>query len=139
MCIIGAWSPLVDVIIGRRENSAILILTIVMSLFYERRVKPKRSAIVAIIDIRDIGDSCNDRIQRICQQKNWSGVQQMDLLANFQKFASEGSILELRNGAAIIEATREKQATINSAEDIGTIWSSGIFQRSSLGRTSKIL
>src|SRR5216684_2776344 len=96
-----------DVITGRRENTAIVVLTIVMALFYERRIHPPRLAIIGILVFSMLAIPSTLEYRRYAKDSNWTGVRQIDLVGNFGHFLFEESILELRNAAALIESTRK--------------------------------
>jgi len=105
--LIGVFPLLKEALSGRRENTAVLVLTIVMALFYERRLQPSRLAISAVLVFSMLFIPATAEYRGYAYNKNWDGVRNMDLVGNFKGFLTEESILELRNGAAVIESTRE--------------------------------
>jgi len=105
--IVGVFPLLRDAMVGRRENSTILILTIVMSFFYERHVMPSRLAIAGMLVFSMLAIPATAEYREYANQSNWDAVRQMDLVGGFKRFVSEESTLELRNGAAVIESTRQ--------------------------------
>jgi hypothetical protein len=104
--VIGICPPLRDAVIGRRENTAILVLSIVMALFYERGKRPPRLAIAGALVFSMLIIPATAEYRAYANESNWEGVRQMDLVGNFKQFVNEESVLELRNAAAIIESTR---------------------------------
>jgi len=105
--LIGLYPPLKDTIIGRRENTAILVLTIVMAFFYERRAQPPRLAIVGALVFSLLAIPATTEYRGYANDGNWADVRRMDLVGTFKVFLFEESVLELRNGAAVIESTRQ--------------------------------
>ena len=104
--IIAIYPPLKDALIGRRENTAILILSIVMALYYQRGKRPPRLAIAGALLFSMLAIPATMQYRSYAEKNNWEGVSQMNLIENFQRFLSEECVLELRNGAAMIESTR---------------------------------
>lgn len=98
--------PLGDVVVGRRENLAILLLTIGLALFYERRVVPPRAAIAAALLFGMLAIPATYQYRQYAAAEDWAGVTNIDLVDNFKRFVGEESILELRNAAAVVESTR---------------------------------
>jgi hypothetical protein len=91
---------------GRREVAAQAILTIGLVLFFERRLLPPRwlvplAAVAALLIIPATGT-----YRSKAATFDWAGVQQMNLVDNFKSYMNEESILELRNAAIYIEATK---------------------------------
>jgi hypothetical protein len=105
--VIGILLPLRDALIGRRENTAILVLSIVMALFYERGKRPPQLAIASALIFSMLIIPATAEYRGYANENNWEGVRQMDLVENFKHFINEESVLELRNAAATIEATRD--------------------------------
>lgn len=105
--LLGLAPLLKDVVIGRRENTAVLVLIIVMSFFYERRLQPSRLAIAAVLVFSMLAIPATNEYRVHANDDNWEGVGQMDLIENFERFLFQESTLELRNGAAVIESTRQ--------------------------------
>jgi hypothetical protein len=105
--LIGVFPPLKDAISGRRENTAVLVLIIIMAFFYERRVQPSRLAIAGMLVFSMLAIPATRDYRGYANNNNWDGVRKIDLMGNFKDFVFEESILELRNGAAIIESTRQ--------------------------------
>jgi hypothetical protein len=103
--IAGTIPMLFSLAAGRRENAAMLVLTIAMAFFYERRTQPPRLAIVAILVFSMLAIPSTGQYREYAVDSNWVGALQIDLVGNFQHFLSGDAILELRNGAAVIEST----------------------------------
>jgi hypothetical protein len=109
MAIVGLYAPVSDVVIGRRENTALLFLTIVMAFYYERGLKPSRLALFAVLVFSMIAIPATGKYRAYVGTNRLDEIGNLDLLENFQRFLTEESTLELRNGAAVIEATRETE------------------------------
>jgi len=105
--LIGLYPLLRDVVIGRRENTAILVLTIVMAFFYERRTQPSRLMIILTLVFSMLAIPATTEYREHAGNNDWDSVRNMDLVENFRQFVSEETTLELRNGAAIIESTQQ--------------------------------
>lgn len=98
--------PLVGIIVlGRREGTAMFLLTIVMAFFYERGVKPSRLALVGVLVFSMLIIPATGKYRQHAAGGDWEGVRNMDLVGNFKQFLFQESTLELRNGAAVIEST----------------------------------
>ena len=105
--IFGLIPLLLSAAYGRREGTAMLVLTVAMALFYERRMQPSRLAIVGLLVFSMLAIPATYRYRGYANDNNWAGVRDIDLVEEFKHFVFEESILELRNGAAIIESTRK--------------------------------
>jgi hypothetical protein len=102
--------PLQAIAIGRREPAAIFALTIGLGLFFWRGLKPPRWALVLAVIFATLALPATGTYRGLQNEKDWDGVRQMNLVANFNRFIGQESILELRNGAILIHATRENSA-----------------------------
>lgn len=106
-CIIGSYPLIHDIIQGRRENAAMLALSIAGAFFFERRKAPPGVAIIVATLFAMLVIPATGEYRSYASDNNWSSVRQMDLISGFERFLTQESILELRNGAAIIESTRQ--------------------------------
>jgi hypothetical protein len=105
--IVGAYPPIQAVINGRRENAAMLALIIAGAFFYERRKAPPGVAIVVATIFAMLAIPATGEYRGYASDNDWNSIRQMDLVGSFERFLNEESVLELRNGAAIIESTRQ--------------------------------
>lgn len=92
---------------GRRENTAQLILTIAITLYYQKHIKPPRLAIIAVIVGSMLAIPATATYRQIAAEGEWDQLRHLDLIDNFNHFINEESTLELRNAAFIIEATSD--------------------------------
>lgn len=92
---------------GRREVTVLLLMTLVLTLYYQRGFKPPRLAIVLFLILAMLAVPATGTYRGLAQQKDWQGVSQINLVANFEEYLNQESILELRNAAFLIEVTRE--------------------------------
>src|SRR6266850_1026832 len=102
----GVILPLQTVFSGRREPTVLLGMTLLLGLFYARKMRPLRWLIPATIVVATVAIPATGTYRGLRAEKDWAGMRQMDLLGNFKRFITEESILELRNGAALIESTK---------------------------------
>ena len=99
-------SPLQSVIFaGRREATAQVLLTIGLTLFFQRRVTAPRWMVALAAASAMLIIPATGTYRAIASTREWDDVKQMDLVGNFQEFINNESILELRNAAMYIHAT----------------------------------
>src|SRR5262249_31361359 len=105
--ILGAWPPIVSgIFYGRREPTILFALTAVMTLFYQRRfVLPRYAAIGAMLGVM-IGIPATTQYRQTLYGKGFAAISQIDVVENFRDFLTKPVILELRNAAMIIDATK---------------------------------
>ncbi len=109
---------------GRREGTVLFALTILMTLYYQKRMMPPRLAIAGSIVFAALAIPATGTYRGLASQQNWEEIRQLDLVGNFQKFLTEESILELRNAAVVIEATAD-----SGSFDFGTgYWDQLVFR-----------
>ena len=104
--IAGVILPIETALAGRREPAVMLGLTVMLALYYGRGVKPPRWLILASIVAAMLAIPATGTYRALQAEKDWTSIRQMELVANFREFVTKESILELRNAAAVIEATK---------------------------------
>lgn len=104
--LVAAMIPLQSILIGRREPAALFLLTIGLTLYFRQRLHPPRWLVAATILLAMLALPATSSYRRFQLQNDWEGVRQIDLVGSFKNFLNEESILELRNAAMLIEATR---------------------------------
>ena len=104
---IAAIVPMQTTVLGgRREPTVLFVMTLALTLYYQRGIKPPRLTIIFSVLFAMLIIPATGTYRGLAAQRDWEGVRQMDLVGNFQRYLNEESILELRNAAFIIEATR---------------------------------
>jgi hypothetical protein len=104
--IIGSIPLIQTIVIGRREGTAMVCLILACAFFYERKFTPPKwvflfSIIFAMLIIPSTGN-----YRSLYSVYGSNAIKEIDFVENLKQFAFEESpILELRNAAAIIEAT----------------------------------
>jgi hypothetical protein len=102
----GIVLPVQIAIGGRREPTVLLGMTIMLGLYFARHIRPPRWLIPLAMAAAMLAIPATGTYRGLHAEKNWEGIRQIDLVGNFKRFLTEESILELRNGAAVIEATK---------------------------------
>jgi oligosaccharide repeat unit polymerase len=106
--IVAAIQPLqASVLAGRRETTVLFLLTISLTLYYYRGIKPPRLVVLFSILFAMLIIPATGTYRGLAADRDWNQVRQMDLIGNFKTYLNQESILELRNGALVIEATRQ--------------------------------
>lgn len=104
---IAAIGPLQSIIFsGRREGAAIFILIVAGSLFYHRRFVPPRFAVVGALAFGMLAIPATSAYRSLMETGEVAAIRDIDLVANFERFLEGEAILELRNAAAIVFATK---------------------------------
>jgi hypothetical protein len=104
---VGAVIPLEAAIFsGRREHSVQFLLTLALTLYYQKKIRPPRLAIVFLVAFAMLAIPATGTYRGLVAQREWGQVKQIDLVGNFRQYLNSESILELRNAAMIMEATR---------------------------------
>jgi hypothetical protein len=100
--------PLLEaVVIGRREGTALVALIVLMAFFYERKWVPPRWLFAAGLVGAMLLIPATGTYRQLAGERGVLALQDIEFLDNFKKYVLEESpILELRNGAAVIESTR---------------------------------
>ena len=97
----------ITIFAGRREATTQFVLTILLTFYYVKRWVPPRLAILAAIVFAALAIPATGTYRMIAAAGAWSYLPEVDLVGNFQNFVNTESSLELRNGAMMIEATKE--------------------------------
>jgi oligosaccharide repeat unit polymerase len=101
----GIPSILGSLLGGRRETTVLLAVTIALTLYYQRRYVLPRLVVVGAIIAAMIAIPATGNYRSAIRRSGLSGLQNIDVVGNFNRFMSSASILELRNAAMMIEAT----------------------------------
>jgi hypothetical protein len=105
--IVGVLPLLQAVLIARREGTAQLALILVMAFFFQRKWIPPRWVFAVGLIGAMLLIPATGTYRRLSSEMGVSAVREIDYWDNFKRYVNEESpILELRNGAAVIEATR---------------------------------
>lgn len=104
--ILAALVPLQNTFHGRREPAVLFLLTIGLTLFFQKKIRPPRWLIGVTLVTSMLAIPATATYRRFQLDQDWQAVQQINLLANFHDFLNSESPLELRNAAMLIEATR---------------------------------
>jgi hypothetical protein len=102
----SALSPVLAVFAGRREPAAIFVLIILLTGYFKTRKPPKRIAVFAGLVFAMLAIPATGIYRTLWQEGELRRIDELDLVANFKDFIDKESILELRNGAAVVESTR---------------------------------
>jgi hypothetical protein len=105
--IVAALPPLQTALNGRREATVQFALTLCLTLFFARGMRPPRLAIAAVIGAAMLAIPATGTYRGLIAERDWKGLRQIDLIENFRVYLTQESILELRNGALLIEASAQ--------------------------------
>lgn len=108
MCGIGPIEA--AIFAARREHFVQFILTLVLTLYYQKKIKPPRLLILGSIILAMLAIPATGSYRAIASEGDWERVHQIDLIGNFKDYFNQESILELRNAAFEIEAVRTSGA-----------------------------
>ena len=108
--LIGAIVPVQSMLFGRREPAAAFALIIGLSfvLLFSNQAGPLGRALWNGLGMMAIPATATYRQFHL--EKDWQNIGQINLLENFRQYLNEESVLELRNAAMLIEATRQSSA-----------------------------
>jgi hypothetical protein len=104
--VVSAIVPIQSIFFGRREPAALFLLTVGLTLYFRTRVVPPRWLIISLGVGAMFLIPATGTYRRFQLQDDWQSVRQLDVVGNFKDFLDEDSVLELRNAAMLIEATR---------------------------------
>ena len=105
--LVGAINPILTAVIGgRRENTALFVLTIALCFYFERKIIPPRLVIIGVLVAAMIVIPATGIYRGTVAEEGVRAATKIDYVQNFKDFLSDESILELRNAAMIIDATR---------------------------------
>jgi hypothetical protein len=105
--IAGAINPILTAVIGgRRENTALFILTIALCFYFEWKKTPPRLVIIGVLAAATIVIPATGIYRGTVAEDGIRAVTKIDYVQNFKDFLNDESILELRNAAMIIDSTR---------------------------------
>ena len=104
--LIAAVVPIVNLLFGRREPAALFALIIGLTLYFQLGLRPARWLVMSAICAAMLALPATGTYRRYQLQNDWEAVRQMDVVGNFREYLGQESVLELRNAAMLIEATR---------------------------------
>ncbi|MES2505737.1 MAG: hypothetical protein V4599_03480 [Verrucomicrobiota bacterium] len=105
--LVGGIIPVLHVVGARREPAVMLGLTVVLGLYYARRKVPSRLLIFGSLIFVMLAIPATGTYRGMVLYRGEIGaLKQLDLWDNFRDYFSRESVLELRNGAAVIESTQ---------------------------------
>jgi hypothetical protein len=94
---------------GRREPTVQFLLTLALTVYFHRGIKPPRWVILVVIAGAMLAIPATGTYRGLAARQEWEGIRQMALVENFRQYLNQESILELRNAALSIEATRRSR------------------------------
>jgi hypothetical protein len=104
---IAVFLPTMSIVFfGRREEAALVAMTIGLTLYFQRRRVAPRIAILAALVFATLLIPGTSQYRAAMKTGDYSRLQQVDFVDNFWQFLNKAPILELRNAAIIIEATQ---------------------------------
>jgi hypothetical protein len=103
---IAAIVPLQSMIFGRREPAALFALSIGFIVYFRLRLRPPRWLIALSLAGAMLAIPATATYRQLRLDGDWNSVRQIELLDNFRRFLNDESVLELRNAAMLIDATR---------------------------------
>lgn len=106
MTLFGSVIPMVHILGARREPAAMFGITIMLGFYYARRGRPSRLVVFGALAFAMLAIPATGTYRTLASEGRMSDVRQLDMVGNFKEYFGQESVLELRNGAAIIEATR---------------------------------
>ena len=102
-CVIPFTAALVY---GRRETAALFILIVGMTLYFRVGFRPPRALIALVIVAAALFIPSTHQYRSSLSEESDIVRSKIDFVENFRRFVTEESILELRNAAFIIAATK---------------------------------
>lgn len=93
------------IFLGRREPTGLMLLTVALSLYYLKNVKPPRIAIAGFIFFAMLITPIIGEYRALAAKSPSTALQELDIVASFKHYYQTGEILELRNAAYFIDAT----------------------------------
>lgn len=107
MVAVASAIPIESIIFaGRREGAALFVLTVALTLYYERRFVPPRIVVAGVIAFAMIAIPATSSYRSAMSDNDVEAVADIDLVGNFKSFVKGDAILELRNAAAVIFSTQ---------------------------------
>jgi hypothetical protein len=104
--LLAAVIPIESILFARREPAALFAFTIGLTLYFQLRLRPARWLVTAIITAAVLAIPATATYRRFQLDDDWAAVREINLVENFGNFLNQESVLELRNAAMLIEATR---------------------------------
>lgn len=107
LLLLASFVPLEAIVLwGRRGAALTVFATIGVVLWYERRLVPPRWVLVGALAAATIGSVLIGTYRDIAGRRSWSQLATLDVRGSLAGYIKEEKILELRNAAILIEATR---------------------------------
>jgi len=107
LTVIAAIIPVQTMLAGRREQTATLILTVALSLYFSRRILPPRWLAIGAVFFTLVALPLTTAYRTALKTGDWSELQAVNPVDNLESFVAEGDYLELRGAAALMEAIVE--------------------------------
>lgn len=106
LLIAAASLPLQIIVLnGRRESTATFIITIGLSFYYLFRYTPPRWLVISLITAALLIIPLTGTYRDIAKSGEWNKLLELNPIENLLSFVEEGKILELKNGALIMDAS----------------------------------
>ncbi len=103
----GGFIPIIYVLGARREPAVMLGLIVVLAIYYAKRKVPSRLMIFGSLSFAMLAIPATGTYRGLVDYKNeLDAFRQLHLIQNFKDYFGRESVLELRNGAAVIDSTQ---------------------------------
>ena len=90
---------------GRRESTALFLMTIALTIFFKYRITPPRFIIVAMLVITILIIPATGEYRELAKKEGpFKAITSLDLQQSFRKFYTEGELLELGVAAHVIDS-----------------------------------
>jgi len=111
MSVIAAWVPLqAAVFYGRREPTALFLISLGMSLFFLRGKQAPRLVVIAIVIGAIFIIPAVGEYRKTAAQDPLEAWKQLDVVQQFNEYFDVNAVSEVKNATVLIAATRESGA-----------------------------
>lgn len=105
---LAAWVPIQAAVFhGRREPTALFILSLGMSLFFIRGIRPPRWLVAALILGTMFIIPATGEYRKTAAEDPLTALKQIDFIEQFNDYFEPDAISELKNATVLIAATQE--------------------------------
>jgi len=111
MSVIAAWVPLqAAVFYGRREPTALFLISLGMSLFFLRGKQAPRLVVIAVVIGAIFVIPAVGEYRKTAAQDPLEAWKQLDVVQQFNEYFDVNAVSEVKNATVLIAATRESGA-----------------------------
>ena len=111
MSVIAAWVPLqAAVFYGRREPTALFLISLGMSLFFLRGKQAPRLVVIAVVIGAIFIIPAVGEYRKTAAQDPLEAWKQLDVVQQFNEYFDVNAVSEVKNATVLIAATRESGA-----------------------------